>query len=274
MEVAELDVMLAKAELSFDAETELLAQWEVYDLDGQLLQRLEKIEYDLDIPDSVFALAIPAGAVVTDLSTADLRDLAARRKATMEALDQSGQAWNTGRIRAGECGTEFHAGLRFRVLSPDGIGVYYFPNRNTYFIVGRALVMQREGGFRRVVEDAEVAAPRPPDHSTEAVRRKHAGPPLPADLKAEREAKAQELRAAGAELCSKFGGRGMCGTPYHAGINFESMDDHGMELFYLPDRNVYYVIGKARVHNMAGPGSTQEIEDAEIAAPGPPLKPQ
>ena len=196
----------------------------------------------------------------------------AKRRAEAEALGASGKADLICRIPMGtSCGSAFHEGLRFVDLGPSAMTVFYLPERNAYRVFGKALVYEPEGTFKQVVEDGEVAMSLPPDHSSEEVRKQETSPELPADVKASREAKDRELRSAGAKQCSNFGGRGgMCGSPYHAGIIFENLGPYGMALYYLPDRNAYYVMGKARVYNMSGKGSKQVVEDGEIAAPGPP----
>ena len=63
-----------------------------------------------------------------------------------------------------------------------------------------------------------------------------------------RQAKRQELQSAGAVLIGKFP-TGSCGSQYHPSLRFEANDPNGIEVYYLPKDNAYYVMGKARVTN-------------------------
>ena len=92
-------------------------------------------------------------------------------------------------------------------------------------------------------------------------------------MKAARGTKPREFEAAGGKLIEAFN-HGMCDSLYHLGLYFECADryDYGIRVFYLPNRTVYYVIGKARVLGMPGKPFGQEVEDGEIAAPGPARK--
>jgi hypothetical protein len=276
VEIAEIDTGTGKAELAFDAESKLLVGWEVHDGEGRLIQGLGEVEYNAQVPDTVFTVAFPPGATVTDLRVPERDDLAATREALAERLEARANTWNTAKVPSGDCGSEFHDGLRFRCLSQGGMSVYYLPDRNTYFVVGKALVYQRGGGYRRIVEDAEMTAPRPPDHPIEEIRLQRVGPPTPPDVRARRDALVRQVEQSGGVLIGSFGRGGSCGSPYHAGLRFECRDeyDYGIKVFYLPARNAYYVIGKAGVYSMAGAGSAREVEDAEIAAPGPPRTPE
>ena len=87
--VAQIEVFTDKDELSFDVESKLLKQWEVFDLSGRRVQTLEKVEYGTEIPDSVFTLTPPAGAVVTDLEVPTSKDVMAKRQAMISILDQN-----------------------------------------------------------------------------------------------------------------------------------------------------------------------------------------
>ncbi len=65
------------------------------------------------------------------------------------------------------------------------------------------------------------------------------------------------------------GSKATCGTPYHRGLFFKAVDDSGFRLYYFPDRNAYYVMGKALVWCAEW---EKTVEDSEVEAPGPPLE--
>jgi len=74
------------------------------------------------------------------------------------------------------------------------------------------------------------------------------------------------LRAAGWEGLGSLE-IGMCGTPYHDGLLFQSLNRNGIAVFYRRDRNVYHVVGRGLVFTRGGTFK-QVVEDAEIPGPG------
>jgi outer membrane lipoprotein-sorting protein len=276
VEFAEISAGSAKMELAFDAESKLLVQWEVHNAEGRLVQKLEQVEYDLAIPDSTFAVSVPENAMVTDLRVPQSADVTARRQALLEKLRTADNALGCADSLGGDCGSEFHDGLRFRCLSGDEVHIFYLTDRNSYFIVGKALVYECGGKLRRIVENGEIVAPGPLDHSVAEVRRKQMGPPTPPEVRAQRDALVRQVEQSGGVLIGNFGRGGTCGSRYHAGLRFQCQDDYdyGIRVYYLPGRNAYFVIGKALVYDKTDRGFRQEVEDAELAAPGPPLTPE
>jgi outer membrane lipoprotein-sorting protein len=275
VEFAEIESQAVKMELAFDARSKLLVQWEVHNAAGKLVQKLEQVEYDVEIPDSVFAVSLPEGVTVTDLRVAPSADVTARRAALLAKLRESPTAFGAANGPGGDLGSEFHDGLRFRCLSGGEVHVFYLTDRNAYFVVGKVLVYDRESSFRRIVEDGELAAPRPPDHSLAEVRQKLFGPPTPPEVLAKRDALVRQVEQSGGVLIGHFGRGGECGSAYHAGLRFQCQDhyDYGIRVYYLPHRNAYYVVGKALVYSKTDRSFRKEVEDAEIAAPGPPRQP-
>ncbi len=89
------------------------------------------------------------------------------------------------------------------------------------------------------------------------------------EIVAAHKAEQEKLKAEGWEPLSNFP-HGMCGTPYHEGLNFQSLDNNGLALFYSRGRNVYHVVGRALVLMIPGDGSFQVVENAEVPAPGKP----
>jgi len=267
-DIAEFEIGTGKTSLYIDPTSRLLIGQESYDGEGRLVQKLEKAEYDIEIADAVLTVPIPADAIVSDVRGPATAEAAERHRALVEKLRASANQMGVCNIQDGDAGSQFHDDLRFRYLGREGLDVFYLTDRNAYFVVGKALVYERGGSFRQVVEDAEVAAPGPPDHSPEEVRAKLAVPRMPADLWAKREARAQEIVAAGGQMVGRFGDGGHC-SGVHDGLEFVCRGEY-IWVYYFADRNVYSILGTAEVRGATGPGSVEEVTDREIAAPGPP----
>lgn len=151
--------------VTIDESTNLLLQMEEY-CAGKLRTRIERVEYDVDPPDSLFEPAIPKNAIVVDLLHPQpaSSEVKAWRKAVVEALPDADTSVICIGIRDGHCGSGFHTGMRFAPMDSDGISVYYRRSGNRYLILGKALITDtRMRGYRRVVQDREVRAPYPPD---------------------------------------------------------------------------------------------------------------
>ncbi len=254
--------------MTVDADTDLLVQWERYNGEGELWEKVERIDYDVDIPDSILAAEIPEDAFVIDQLAPTPPELRAERAAMAEQLNFDPGAYQVCKFGGpgGTGGSEYHTDLRFRCLDRDGIIVYYLPEDNTYYVIGRALAYMEDGSdLWQVVEDAEFVPATAPDTSPE-IRIAEWESRLSPEVRAAREAKAKELEAAGGELIADIP-TGRCSTPYHRGMWFKCLGDDGIVVYYLPDRNVYYVMGKALVW---AADFEEVVEDAEVSAPAEP----
>lgn len=251
-----------KALITVDAETNLVQELEAYDDDGTLRFKLDKCEYDLSVPDSVFAISIPSNAVVIDQRVPVSEDREKWREAMEERLYANG-AGCACKIHSGESGTQYHSGLRFRCLGRDGIGVYYFPKRNTYYVLGKALMHDKNSDFRRIVEDGEVRAPRKSDYVPPPPP-----PPLtPEELKANAMIEKAKVPGAKSVYASVRKAGGSCGA-YHNGLTFHMKWPMPVLIQYLPDTNTYRITGKVEVWYPNG--KTEVVENEDIKAPGPP----
>lgn len=255
-----------KALITVDSKSNLVHGLEAYDEAGTLCFKFETCEYDVEIPDSVFTVVIPPDAVVIDqripLSSASM-DRKKWREQMSEKRDKSPEAICAYKVPGGEGGSQYHSGLRFRCLSRDGLGVWYLKKRNSYYVVGKALVFDKNSDFRRTVEDAEFHAPRPSDY----VPPPPPPPPTPEALKAR--AMFEKARVAGAKpvYSSERGAGGSCGS-YHNGLRFLMKWRMPLLIQYRPDTNTYRVTGKVEV--WYPDGRTEVAENADIQAPGPP----
>ncbi|HUT75890.1 MAG TPA: hypothetical protein VM221_13775 [Armatimonadota bacterium] len=284
---------LAKGVLIVDVDTDLLLGLEEYDSAGSLVDKLERIEYNVAIPDSTFQVSIPENAVVTD-ETAPPSPASVEGWKEVEAAIKKLEAEGAYLIwkcppRKGPAGLsdigDFHPNLRFQLLDNKGTAMLYTP-QNTYIIFGRVLVEDVRGPFRRVLTNEEFAAPTPPIVSIEqwkaqrareearirAESKRHMPPP---EVRAQWDAKGKELVAAGARLlvrssghCWPVGNANRFGIA-NGGCDFEALNKGAMRqirIWYSPARKEYYIMGKARIH---GPGFDQTVEDGWIKVPGP-----
>lgn len=259
--------------MTVDEATDLILRIEDYRGDT-LVGAIEKIEYNVEIPEEVFQVAIPKGAIVVDTSSlspasADQRSKYAGWLATAKQIEGAVilSQFGPGSESHGSCGTPFHHDLTFGVIDNGGMILVYLPDRNAYRVFGRALV--HEGNSQRVVDNAEFAPATPPDVTVkqwkaEEARRdaeeKRRQPPP--EVRAQWDAKAKELRAAGAKHLW-FGGRGWP----RVDLAFEPVTERFIDVWYSPARNEYYVMGKARVYDRRG--FDQTVEDGWIKVPGP-----
>lgn len=246
------------------ADTDLLISWESYH-NGILRHKVRQIEYNIEIPDSVFAAKIPQGAIVVD-----------RRVPASSAPEQPGrvppaQAASAEEpiligVTSGSCGSAFHTRLHFKVISGPAT-IVYLPNKNAYRVQGEVRVWGL--GVDRVVKNTDFIAPAPPDMTVEQWReqqaefaRELARLMPPPEVQAQREAKRKELVTAGAK------GLGTTGGMYSiSGLSFEVLNNQMISVWYLPSRGEFYVMGKALVHRG---DFSRIVEDGWVKVPGPP----
>jgi len=261
------------------SDTDLLFGMDEY-VDGKLVDSIDRVEYDVEVPDSVFEIDIPENAVVTDKTAPPSQASAEnwkRVQAAVKRLTAKGAVvnWSTppGAQAAGGTsgGGMFHPGLLLHPLDNNGTIIVYTP-WNTYVVFGKVLIEDEKGRLpRRVVENEEFAAPGPPVQTIEqrkaeeAARRAEAArrrAPTP-EMRARWEAKARELEALGARKI--FESDGSCGFN---GWMFEMATEKAFRIWYSPARKEYYIMGKARIHN--DKGFDQTVEDGWIKVPAPP----
>jgi hypothetical protein len=263
--------------ITVDPDTDLVIAWERFIAwerpgEGHGGLRVDRIDYDVEVPDSLFSLDIPTDAVVVDLLTPPSDGLTAKGQALAKEAEAMGAdvIFNGGPDHSygGSCGTSHHTNLRFQFLDRNATSIYYLPERNTYCVAGRVLVLTSDSsGFSQVVEDDEFVPLALPDSTPDQMIAK-AESALSPEIRAERDAWEKQLRAAGAVALSKVdGGMATCGTGYHPGMFFRSADKSGFRLYYFPDRNIYYVMGKALVW---GADFEEVVEDAECLPAGEP----
>jgi len=176
--VTELSVRGGKALIYVDEDTDLIARFEQYSGDGELMVSVEKFQYDADFPDSVFSPAIPKGIPVVDLTAPISPEKAQWRRQQQRVLEgyepvgPSGWRWKGPGLHqiyvfAG-CEEEapYHPGFSFKLLKPrmpdnNSLSVFYLPDQNVYRVLGTARV-KGPNGFSRVVEDENIRLPGKP----------------------------------------------------------------------------------------------------------------
>ena len=164
-----------------DSATDLLAGWKTFRSDGTCREVIEKIEYDVPIPDSVFKISIPESLPVlkmggsprrtTEKGKTDAKPVkVAGSTAKQPALDREAEkkrlfadpnARCIANFRRGSCGSPFHSGFRFEAIGEDGIAVFYLPDRNVYRVIGKARVYS--AGYSEIVEDGDIRLPGEPE---------------------------------------------------------------------------------------------------------------
>ncbi len=263
------------------SDTDLLFGIDEY-VDGKLVDSIDRVEYGVEVPDSVFETDIPENAVVTDKTAPPSQASAEnwkRVQAAAKRLSAKGAVitWYTppGSQAAGGTsgGGMYHPGLLLHPLDNNGTIILYTP-WNTYVVFGSVLVEDTKGRLpRRVVTNEEFAGPGPPvktieqEKAEEARERAEAArrcAPTP-EMQARWEAKARELEALGARKIFELDG-----SVGFGGCMFEMATEKAFRLWYSPARGEYYVMGKARIYNDKGFDKT--VEDDWIKVPGPPPK--
>ena len=347
-----------KVLLTIDDATGRLARLERYQHDS-LDDGIERVDYDMDLPDSMFEPQIPKNALVLDTLTPASPNLKTKRRAIGRRLEALGADHTCTMDGSCKFGSGYHSGIRF--ITEGKTDIYYLPQSNTYYVLGKALVTDsKRPGFKLVVEDGEFSASYKPDipqwkvmiridkvgdfraipedywritriqnigngsltitkhkatgdltiqgkakllplgvvYQNQVIEEKDLDLPdrtlepekmdfgslPPSEIKImkaniddhnryqRRESVRGKLMAAGAKGLSSFGrgNWGSCGS-YHPGLRFESVPEDGFTLYYFPERNVYRVLGTARVrYDNFRHGFVKVAKDSEFEAPCPP----
>jgi outer membrane lipoprotein-sorting protein len=248
------------------ADTDLLVSWERY-LKEKLTDRIERVEYNTRIPDSLFAAEIPKGAIIVNWPASPsskppkLPRTATTQFGTTEDIDMF-----QGSGRGSSFSSIFHTKLHFESTTDTPLSIVYRPTKNAYRVQGEVRVQGL--GLDRIVKNSEFTAPEPPDvtyekwKEQEAERARESARLNPSpEVLAWRKAKGRELAASGAK------GFGMTCAFSTGGYYFETLEPHRIEVWYSPSRKAFYVMGKAHV---SGHGLDQIVEDDWIKAPSPP----
>jgi outer membrane lipoprotein-sorting protein len=156
-----------------DNATNLPVRIEDYWPDGTLRKVIAHIDYNVEIPASLFRPRIPRNAIVIDTlkPSSFSAELEHERSEVATKLEASGAwrlAWRVGVSissvydqNTGSVGSPAHPGMRFTPLDAGKAWLFYIPERNSYFVLGRWLVIdERTAGYHLTVQDREFSAPR------------------------------------------------------------------------------------------------------------------
>ena len=151
-----------------DAGTNLLVKSETYSASGEVVESIQRVEYDVPVADSAFRMSIPKNLPVVDLFgprvdavtggyNAELARLNADPNATkLLTISRSGHGRSSS-------GTWFHPDFQFEVLGRDPVAVYYLADRNIYRILGEARAFNwREHWYSQPVENGDIRLPGEP----------------------------------------------------------------------------------------------------------------
>jgi outer membrane lipoprotein-sorting protein len=266
--------------ITIDPQTDLLISWEAYH-SGKLRDKIERIEYNIKIPDSIFVAKYPKGAMLID-ATKPSRTLKEQRAQFVEwekavkRLPGAVMIGNFVPCGKGNCDTPFHRNLMFEVLNHEGMIVVYLPDRNVYRLFGKVMVHE-DGNMvdpGPIVENGEYIPPSPPiinveqwiaERKAEEARIRaelERGRPTP-EMLAKWKATGKKLATMGAkEWCQGYS----LTVDNIRGCTFESANGYEIDVWYSPSRGEYYIMGKARIY---GRGFDQTVEDGWIKVPGP-----
>ena len=139
-----------------DPQTRLLMRFEERS-GGKPRTVIERFDYDLDIPDSVFEPAIPKGMPVVDLITPPSPEKLEWRREEMSRMNMQRRGVEISNY--GEA--PYHPGYRFERLGAGGLVVYYLPDENVYRVLGVGRVRGPKG-YSRLVEDGDIRLPGEP----------------------------------------------------------------------------------------------------------------
>lgn len=152
----------ARMRIVTDEKSNRLIQAETY-TGRRLTERIERVRYDVSIPDSVFSVNVPDDLPVIEMVTPRSEG---DRKAEIDRLFRTGGAHCVGRFDKGSCGAYFHPDFRFEALGTAGTAMFYVPDRNVYRIIGRVRIYRVNWvgltTYERIVEDADVRLPGEP----------------------------------------------------------------------------------------------------------------
>ena len=171
-----------EATLTVDAETDLI--WKIETLkhfdSREVREAIDRIEYNVEIPDSIFRPSIPRGLRVLDLTKPLSPDIARRRQAEMKRLQIDPGVHITWHIPGGQrssCGAIYRKGYMFEVAGPGEIMIAYVPALDVYRVIGTVRAFSLDGRYSRYAQDEDVRLPGKPNlHEYEEALMENAGP--------------------------------------------------------------------------------------------------
>ncbi len=136
---------------TIDKKTNLMISMQDYDKDHNLTSEINKIEYDVEVPDSAFNQKLPQGTVVADLVTPPTAEQLKWRQEQKQRLTQAGAQVAISIPK----GLDQIEGYVFHCLSAGGLMVFEIPGRSVYRVLGAARVTG-PNGFEQIVEDGDI----------------------------------------------------------------------------------------------------------------------
>ena len=171
-----------EATLTVDAKSDLILKIETFKhFDSrEVREAIDRIEYNVEIPDSVFRPSIPRGLRVLDLTRSLSPTIARRRQAMMKRLQSDPTAeinWHIPGGHRSSGGVIYRPGLRFEVAGPGEVMVAYLPAVDMYRVVGTVKVFSEDGSYSRFAEDEDIRLPGKPNlHEFEKALMRDGGP--------------------------------------------------------------------------------------------------
>jgi len=168
--VYELNWPGQKTLLTVDPDSDLIVGLENLKFAGtdqEVREVVERIEYNVEIPDSVFTPAIPKGIPVLDLTRPVPAAVLEWREAEMKRLRADPNVkvfWSAGGGYKSRGGVLYRPGFRIEVAGSGPVMMAYLPEADLYRVVGTARVFSEDGSYSRFVEDQDVRLPGQPQY--------------------------------------------------------------------------------------------------------------
>ena len=171
-----------KTTLTVDADSDLILRMESlkhFD-EREVREAIDRIEYNMEIPDSVFRPSIPKAMRVLDLTKSLSPAIAKRRQAEKKRLQSDPTVHITWHIPGGNrssCGAIYRKGYMFEVAGPGEVMIAYVPALDVYRVIGTVRAFSQDGSYSRYAEDEDVRLPGKPNlHEYEKALLENAGP--------------------------------------------------------------------------------------------------
>lgn len=157
-----------EATLTVDAKSDLILKIEnLKHFDSrEVREAIDRIEYNVEIPDSVFRPSIPRGLRVLDLTKSLSPTIAKRRQAEMKRLQSDPTVEITWHIPGGHrssCGAIYRKGYMFEVAGPGEVMVAYVPALDVYRVIGTVRAFSLDGSYSCFAQDEDVRLPGKPN---------------------------------------------------------------------------------------------------------------
>ena len=168
--------------LTVDARSDLILKVENlkhFD-EREVREAIDRIEYNLEIPDSVFRPSIPRGMRVLDLTKSLSPAIAKRRQAETKRLRSDPNveiAWDDPGGNRSSCGAIYRKGYMFEVAGPGEVMIAYVPALDVYRVIGTVRAFSLDGSYSRFAQDEDVRLPGKPNiHEYEKALMENVGP--------------------------------------------------------------------------------------------------